>query len=194
MLPLQVDNELILCLLPKLYDHMVFFSHKEISEKQHTIEVQRLNTFLNWPSNFRYFPEYLVKHGFFVSKNGFICFYCGFYVKEWTDTKTPLISHFEECKLFLYNKQLIDIKKNDRHIKFTRPLFSREDVRRKKYILLNDNVDRHLCKVCTKHIVEIVFLPCAHMYLCQNCYRSINIHICNMCMSDIYYGFKVYIN
>jgi len=51
-------------------------------------------------------------------------------------------------------------------------------------------LDPVLCKVCRKENMEIVFMPCMHVYACSKCTNDMN--NCPICDEEVIFKMKVY--
>lgn len=49
-----------------------------------------------------------------------------------------------------------------------------------------------LCKTCLKKRVSIIFIPCRHACLCEDCYDDLPVPIlCPMCNTNVFRIYKV---
>ncbi|KAJ8026828.1 Baculoviral IAP repeat-containing protein 7-B [Holothuria leucospilota] len=173
-------------------------------------ETNRLDSFVNWPSNHCQRPEDLATAGFFYKgkKDLVVCFQCGGKLLDWEKGDNPWdehARHYPKCQWLLKQKGMKFInsiqKKYDTSGNPKEPRFPEEDEnlpRRVTNLTLADKTkpvvgktslldeitklkERSLCKICLDDDVELLILPCKHLVVCAECGERIE--SCPICRS-----------
>ncbi|CAH1239730.1 BIRC2 [Branchiostoma lanceolatum] len=143
-------------------------------------ESKRLETFADWPQHAPVKSEALAAAGFFYTGKGdnTQCCICGNVISHWKEGDDPVLKHFylfPDCEFILgYGVGNVPVSSSLESQQETVPSEESEVERLK---------EERLCKICMEEETEIVFVPCGHFAVCQNC--SASLHCCPICRKDI---------
>ncbi|XP_066297349.1 putative inhibitor of apoptosis [Branchiostoma lanceolatum] len=143
-------------------------------------ESKRLETFSDWPQHAPVKSEALAAAGFFYTGKGdnTQCCICGNVISHWKEGDDPVVKHFylfPDCEFILgYGVGNVPVSSSLESQQETVPSEESEVERLK---------EERMCKICMEEETEIVFVPCGHFAVCQNC--SASLHCCPICRKDI---------
>ncbi|XP_035697595.1 inhibitor of apoptosis protein-like [Branchiostoma floridae] len=143
-------------------------------------ESKRLETFADWPQPSPVKPDDLAAAGFFYTGKGdnVQCFICGNVMRHWKEGDDPVLKHFYEfpdCEFMLgYGVG---------NVPASLALESRQETVPTQESELERLREERMCKICMEEEMEIVFVPCGHFAVCQNC--SASLRCCPMCRKNI---------
>ncbi|XP_078586108.1 baculoviral IAP repeat-containing protein 7-A-like [Branchiostoma floridae x Branchiostoma japonicum] len=143
-------------------------------------ESRRLKTFEDWPQSAPVKPEDLAAAGLFYTGKGqnAQCFICGNVLSHWKEGDDPVLKHFyhfPDCDFAMgYGVGNVPISSSLEPQQETVPSEESELERLR---------EERLCKICMEEGMEIVFVPCGHLAVCQKC--SASLHSCPICRKQI---------
>jgi hypothetical protein len=138
------------------------------------VEAKRLESYgSEWP-NIKQRPQELSNAGFFYTGKGdrVCCFKCGGGLKDWEENDDP----WEQHAIWYGKCEYLKLMKGDTFI---------INAQKKKYAfgvlrtVLEDEIEKKICKICYLNDYDTVFLPCGHIIACAKC--ASNVDKCPMC-------------
>ncbi|XP_078615353.1 baculoviral IAP repeat-containing protein 2-like [Branchiostoma floridae x Branchiostoma japonicum] len=141
-------------------------------------ESKRLKTFADWPRPSPVKPKDLAAAGFFYTGKdaNAQCFICGNVMSHWKEGDNPVLKHFynfPDCDFAMgYGVGNVPASSESQQDKIPTQESELERLR-----------EERMCKICMEEEMEIVFVPCGHFAVCQNC--SASLHHCPMCRKNI---------
>ena len=170
----------------------------------------RLRSFIinEWPPGLLQKPHDLAKAGFFYDgrRDLTIGYFCGGGIHKWESKDIPLrehAQHYPDCgyvKMFRSDNDISSINPFSKMINLYllyKSRFKMLDFFGKcfKKDSHNDDISQNLknirvCNICSEREANILFLPCAHLFVCKYCTASLN--NCPVCRLKINEIVKVY--
>ncbi|CAH0553039.1 unnamed protein product [Brassicogethes aeneus] len=176
---------------------------------EYVLQQSRLESFKQWPKSLRQKPEDLASAGFFYLGCGdqVLCFHCGGGLKDWEENDEPWEQHgmwFPKCSYLLLKKGVEYVNKLKEETRETEDITlpstsgslntvetkvpqsttvseikSDSDKNNEK----SSEQDHHLCKICFKNELGVVFLPCGHIVACVDCASALS--TCAVCRKPL---------
>lgn len=159
----------------------------------YAVEINRLESFKEWPRAIQQRPKELADAGFFYSGYGdrVICFKCNIMIKYWEKDDDVWLEHYKwspKCPYVLLMKsdnfKFPDIKNT--------LLQPKEKKTNSDELVLNNSsselkLDTHICKICYQDESNTIFLPCGHSTACKKCAIAIETQFgtCSICKTFI---------
>ena len=168
----------------------------------------RLQSFKGWPAEANVTPQSLAEDGFFYTKtkDAVACFQCGLGLQMWETGDIPSIEHanYSPYCVFLVNRKgkkfidevqrklTSDIEKKvpdqwQNSITVHTPTLAQT-----RKVETTDTIERGICKICYTEEVNIVALPCAHMFACVQCMPCME--TCALCRNKVEFTMRVFMS
>lgn len=141
---------------------------------------ERIKTYRKWSGRCKI--DTLCEAGFFYTgkDDETVCFYCGLGLRNWLESDDPWIEHakwFSKCEFLIITKGK----------KFTDEINDKKKSVKEEYETIKTN-----CKICYSNALEVVFLPCSHLMVCERC--ALRMKNCGVCRKPIQATIKVFIS
>jgi hypothetical protein len=172
-----------------------------------TLEARRAS-FEKWPVDTPVSPDSLAEDGFFNTEvdDAVVCFYCAVGMSTWEAHDVPSEQHAlysPYCGFLLQRKgrKYVD----DVHRKMAADYDPSQVPSQWENIIKphtpdtttdeeaqSQSSDRGMCKICTTEEINIVSLPCAHMFACVQCMPLMK--TCPVCRKNIQFTMRVFLS
>lgn len=162
---------------------------------------RRIHSFAHWDNPVS--KEDLARDGFFYSGIGdaVVCFYCSLGLRGWWADDDPSVVHAtyspyctflrqRKGRRFIDNvhRQLDDDTEVPPHWEGVIARHTPSEEQREATL----TTERGLCKVCISEEINIVSLPCAHMFACVQCMPRLK--ECPVCRQKIQFTLRVFLS
>ncbi|XP_034241567.1 uncharacterized protein LOC117645464 [Thrips palmi] len=164
---------------------------------------KRMETFKRWPKDIKITPEALAENGFFYTgvKDAVMCFHCGTGLGRWKESDDVAFEHATYspyCGFLvrLLGKEYVQKVQTQLQTIDNVPLHFKNII--KPHVAQSNTTQGHckahdkiICKICYERGVDVVVLPCAHLFTCTLCLPSMT-H-CGVCRAPIRYTLRVFV-
>lgn len=172
---------------------------KHTKYPQHSIEADRVKTFVEWPKCKKQTPAIMADAGFFYSGQGdrVVCFSCGGKLRDWDDEYVPWEHHalwFPKCDyvrlvkgqeyIDSVKRKYVDVTTIEQNVSAPASQSIESSVLQQQQLVSDPNDqtkanDSKLCKICYANEYNTVFVPCGHIVACAKCASSVT--ACPLC-------------
>ncbi len=176
-------------------------------------EIERLNSFENWPETAKQNPNILSKAGFYYTgeHDAVRCYTCTGGFKDWESSDDP----WEEHAMWYGDKcYYVQYMKGNDYIRDVKLKYDIEKLQNNQCILpsslssvstsTGEKVDNKMqfntqieninliCRICCVNVMDTIIYPCMHVVSCMDCTK--NVQVCPVCRKNIINRNKFYLS
>lgn len=194
------------------YDEAGIHHSNTMIFSKYAIEAIRLKTFEHWPKQMVPRPKELAEAGFFYTGKGdaVICFCCKLGAKNWEKDDVPWEQHILHA---VKNCSFLSLMKEKEYIDEVKAKFQSTQAQAAPKLSSPPSPtsielptvspsetccekfeeklrETRLCKMCYTNEINLVFIPCGHIFSCIQCYFAVK--ECPFCRQPINDVMKIY--